>query len=93
MTAARATWTASLVAVALTAALALTGCSRLGASAGETTVPAPPAASTTASAPAASDADTLGSISSDLGSAGTANTEADSNAAAGDRAAAQDDNG
>jgi hypothetical protein len=93
MSGARATWTGSVVAVALTATLALTGCSRLGASAGETSAPAPPAAAITTSAPAAPDAATLGSISSDLSSAGTANTEADSNASAGDRAAAQDDNG
>jgi hypothetical protein len=88
--AARSSRLVPLAAVALI--LALTGCSRLTGTAGEASTLAPPAAATT-SAPAVPDTATLGSISSDLGSAGTADTEAESNATAGDQAAAQDDNG
>jgi hypothetical protein len=90
---ARAVGTAALLAVALIASLSLTGCSRLGATAGEVPTPAPPAVAATASSPAVPGTATLGSISSDLDAAGTANTEAGSNSSAGDQAAAQDDNG
>lgn len=77
--------------------LALTGCSRLGAHGADVSTVAPAAgtvASSAPSAPAAGSASadaTLNSITADLGSASTANDEADSNASAGDQAAATND--
>ncbi len=93
---------AAAVAVAL--ALSLTGCGALDAHAsGGSTVTTPAAATSAAPSSAAPraaaastatpSATTLADIASDLGAAGTANTEADSNAASGDQAAAQNDNG
>ncbi|CAN5454301.1 hypothetical protein BH10ACT6_BH10ACT6_13750 [soil metagenome] len=93
MTESRQVWAIRIAVVALTATVALTGCSRLTTPAGEASAPpasVPASASTTSPT---SDAATLGNISADLAGADLANTEADSNASAGDQAAAQDDNG
>jgi hypothetical protein len=92
------------MAVAVALALSLTGCGALDAHASGGATVTPPAAATPAApssaAPSAATASTatpsaatLADIASDLGAAGTANNEADSNAASGDQAAAQNDNG
>jgi predicted small lipoprotein YifL len=80
-------------ALALTIALALTGCGKLGAGAvPDPTLGSPSGAgSTPPSAPPADDSATLDGISQDLDSTDTANTEAGSNADAGDQAGATGD--
>lgn len=82
-------------AVAVALLVALTGCGKVaaaqgsGTSAGPATVQSSSSgAGATASTPAADDSATLDSISRDLDAATTANTEADSNTASGDQAAA-----
>jgi hypothetical protein len=93
----RRAWAVAPVVV-LAAVLALSGCSRLGAggAAGGTggssssAVPADTASPTTGSTGAA-DSSSLDSIAHDLDAADTANQEASTNAAAGDQAAATND--
>ena len=76
--------------LAVTAALALTGCGRLGAH-GPSGSGGSSGGTSASSVPATSDPAMLDGISQDLGAAGTANSEADSNAQAGDKAAATGD--
>jgi hypothetical protein len=86
----RALLSAAAVALVLTAAL--TGCGRLATPASPGVVGSTSAAPTPASsAPATPGAATLDGISQDLNAAGTANAQADSNAQAGDQAAATGD--
>jgi hypothetical protein len=78
-------------ALALALALALTGCGKLGTHAGSGSAASSGAGGATTSTPAVDDSAALDGISQDLDAAGTANTEAETNAQAGDQAAAAGD--
>lgn len=86
--------TSAIFAAAIALTVGLTGCGKLGAEATTGQVGSiPNTGTTTTPTPTASEAATLGDISSDLDGASTADSEAESNATAGDRAAATGDDG